>query len=59
MLQHRAEEMILEATVYLVLAVLAVSLSLRLVPDRWNRIDVKVGLSGLSLSAEEDPDESE
>jgi hypothetical protein len=51
--------MVLEATVYLVLAVLAGSLGLRLVPDRWNRIDAKVGLSGLSLSAEADPDESE
>jgi hypothetical protein len=33
-------------------------LSLRFVPERWDSVDLKVGLSGLRLSAEDSPDDS-
>ncbi len=33
-------------------------LSLRFVPKRWDRVDLKVGPSGLRLSAEDAPDDS-
>jgi hypothetical protein len=51
--------MIFEMISLYVLTVLTIPLSLKLVPDRWNRIDVKAGLSGFSLSAEELPNQSE
>ena len=47
-------------TILLTLGVMTIVavLSLRLVPDRWNSVDIKVGLKGLHLTAEEAPDAS-
>ncbi|WP_276299614.1 hypothetical protein [Halorussus lipolyticus] len=49
--------------VWQILALLALLLivgvlSLRFVPKRWDRVDLKVGLSGLRLSAEDSPEDS-
>jgi hypothetical protein len=34
-------------------------LSLRLIPDRWDSINLRVGLAGLTVSAEDDADDAE
>jgi hypothetical protein len=51
--------MVLELLPLLVVMTIVGVLSLRIVPERWNRVDVRVGLSGLTLSAEDEPDGSE
>jgi hypothetical protein len=45
-------ELLLSVSVTAVVSILC----LQLVPDRWNRIDLRVGLSGLTVSAEDDTD---
>jgi len=44
--------------VFLALLIIVGVLSLRFVPKRWDRVDLKVGPSGLRLSAEDAPDDS-
>jgi len=47
-----------EISTLLALLILVGVLSLRFVPERWNSVDLRVGLSGLHLSAEDEPDDS-
>lgn len=50
--------MVWEALLSVVSLIVVGVLSLRFVPKRWDCVDLKVGPSGLRLSAEDEPDDS-